>query len=128
MRHSGSGPGYDLRNYFLLWVGCMAGAWCSFASRKVILTFFDLSRLEEDRVDPPLRLIFAGLLTGILGLIFATGFANVTVGTFNGATFLHSGTTALLIGALAGIAEQALPGAITQKAQTILNLNAAKAT
>jgi hypothetical protein len=67
---------YRYRTFFLLWTGCMVGAWCSFASRKVVLTFFDLGQLEEDRIDPPLRLIFAGMLTSILGLVFVTGFAN----------------------------------------------------
>ena len=128
LRYSGVAPWYGNRNYLLLWIGCMVGAWCSFASRKVILTFFDLARIEEDRVDPPLRLIFAGLLTVILGLIFATGFADRVVGTFHASNFLTHGSIALLIGALAGISEQALPGAITQKARSILSLDGGKAT
>jgi hypothetical protein len=107
------------RNFLLLWSGSMIGVWCSFASRKVIMSFFDLARIEEDRVDPPLRLIFTGLLTSILGLIFVTGFANIVVGTFEGAKFLNDGSIALLTGALSGLAEKALPGAIMQRAQTI---------
>jgi hypothetical protein len=107
------------RTFFLLWTGCMVGAWCSFASRKVVLTFFDLAQLEEDRIDPPLRLIFAGLLTSILGLVFVTGFANVVIGTFEGAKILHSGSIALLSGALSGMAEKALPAAVMQRAQSL---------
>jgi hypothetical protein len=114
------------RNFLLLWSGCMIGVWCSFASRKVVMTFFDLTRIEEDRVDPPLRLIFSGLLTSILGLIFITGFANIVVGTFEGAKFLQDGAVALLIGALSGMAEMALPGAIMQRAQTIFQSEEAK--
>ncbi len=104
----------------------MIGVWCSFAARKAILTFFDLARIEEDRLDPPLRLIFSGLLTFILGLIFLTGFANVVVGTFQGAHFIHDGAVALLIGALSGIAEKALPVAILQRAQTIFQFESGK--
>ncbi|MGQ0686369.1 hypothetical protein [Bradyrhizobium sp.] len=107
------------RTFFLLWTGCMIGAWCSFASRKVVLTFFDLAQLEEDRIDPPLRLIFAGLLTSILGLVFVTGFANVVIGTFEGAKILQSGSIALLAGALSGMAEKALPAAVMQRAQSL---------
>lgn len=107
------------RTFSLLWAGCMVGAWCSFASRKVVLTFFDLAQLEEDRIDPPLRLIFAGLLTSILGLVFVTGFANVMIGTFEGAKILHSGSVALLSGALSGMAEKALPAAVMQRAQSL---------
>lgn len=118
----------DYRNFFLLWSGCMVGVWCSFAARKAVLTFFDLARIEEDRLDPPLRLIFSGLLTFILGLIFLTGFANVVVGTFEGAKFIHDAAVALLIGALSGIAEKALPVAILQRAQTIFQFESAKKT
>lgn len=114
------------RNFLLLWSGCMIGVWCSFASRKVIMGFFDLAGIEEDKVDPPLRLIFSGLLTSILGLIFVTGFANIVVGTFEGAKFLNNGSVALLIGALSGLAEKALPGAIMQRAQTIFQFEGAK--
>jgi hypothetical protein len=116
----------DYRNFFLLWSGCMIGVWCSFAARKAVLTFFDLARIEEDRLDPPLRLIFSGMLTFILGLIFLTGFANVVVGAFEGAKFIHDGAVALLIGALSGIAEKALPVAILQRAQTIFQFEGAK--
>lgn len=116
----------DYRNFFLLWSGCMIGVWCSFAARKAVLTFFDLARIEEDRLDPPLRLIFSGLLTFILGLIFLTGFANVVVGTFEGTKFIQDGAVALLIGALSGIAEKALPVAILQRAQTVFQFESAK--
>src|SRR5262249_53369472 len=52
---------FGYTNVFILWAGCMAGAWASFASRRVVLGFFDLVRLEEDQIEPPLRLIFAGV-------------------------------------------------------------------
>ena len=110
---------FRYRAFFLLWTGCMIGAWCSFASRKVVLTFFDLGQLEEDRIDPPLRLIFAGLLTSVMGLVFVTGFANVVIGTFEAAKILQSGSVALLAGALSGMAEKALPAAVMQRAQSL---------
>jgi hypothetical protein len=110
---------FHYRTFFLLWTGCMIGAWCSFASRNVVLTFFDLGQLEEDRIDPPLRLIFAGLLTSVMGLVFVTGFANVVIGTFEGAKILHSGSIALLAGALSGMAEKALPAAVMRRAQSL---------
>jgi hypothetical protein len=110
---------YHYRTFFLLWTGCMIGAWCSFASRKVALAFFDLGQLEEDRIDPPLRLIFAGLLTSILGLVFVTGFANLVIGTFEASKMLTNGSVALLLGALSGMAEKALPAAVMQRAQTL---------
>lgn len=115
---------YRYRNVFLVWAGCMAGAWASFASRKVVLVFTDLGALEEDRVEPPLRLVFVGVLTTILALIFVTGFANVIVGGFSAANVLLTGSVATLVGAFAGLAEKALPAAMMQRAQTFISSNA----
>lgn len=112
---------YAYRHAFIVWTGCMAGAWASFASRKVKLGFYDLGNLEEDSISPGLRLLFAGVLTSFLLLIFATGFANVVVGGFDASRALASGSTALLVGAFSGLSEQALPAAVMQRAQAFLS-------
>lgn len=113
-------PVYRYRNILLVIVGCMAGAWASFASRKVVLAFDDLASLEEDKLDPPVRLVFAGVLTVILVLVFSTGFAQVVIGGFDAGKVLKSGSIALLFGTLAGLAEKALPAAIMQRANTFI--------
>jgi hypothetical protein len=112
---------YQYRNFLLILCGCMAGAWASFASRKVILSFEDLAALEEDRLEPPIRLLFAAVLTTILALIFVTGFGNVVVGGFDASDVLRSGSIATLTGALAGLAEKALPAAMMQRASSFLS-------
>jgi hypothetical protein len=112
---------YSHRNFFLTWSGCMAGAWASFASRKVTLVVGDLVALEEDRIEPQLRLLFAGVLTMILGLIFSTGVADINVGSFQTSNILKSGSIAFLIGAFAGLAEKALPSAVMARATTVIN-------
>ena len=111
---------YQYRNFFLVWTGCMAGAWASFASRNVTLAFNDLVALEEDRIEPQLRLLFTGVLTIILALIFTTGVADIHVGTFQASNILRSGSVALLIGAFAGLAEKALPSAVMARANTVI--------
>lgn len=117
---------YRYRNVFLVLGGCMAGAWASFASRKVSLSFDDLAALEDDKLEPPLRLAFAGVLTTVLILVFCTGFANVVIGSFNGSRVLSSGSVAVLIGALAGLAEKALPAAIMQRATAFISASDGK--
>jgi hypothetical protein len=108
-------------NICLVWVGCMGGAWASFASRKVELGFFDLIALEEDRIEPWLRLIFAATLTTILMLIFVTGVADIQVGQFEASRFVNSGSVALLTGAFAGLAEKALPSAMLARASSVIS-------
>lgn len=108
------------RTVFLVWAGSMAGAWASFASRKVTLSFVDLVALEEDRIEPPLRLLFTGTLTTILALVFATGVADVEVGSFKASSLVHSGTVALLLGTFAGLAEKVLPSAVMSRATSVI--------
>jgi hypothetical protein len=110
----------EYRYFFVLWAGCMLGTWASFASRRVTLGFHDLVALEEDRVEPALRLVFAGSLTVILGLVFSTGLANVEVGAFSASGLKESGSIAFLTGAFAGISEKVLPSAILTRASNIL--------
>lgn len=106
--------------FFVLWTGCMVGTWASFASRRVTLGFHDLVALEEDRIEPALRLLFAGSLTMILGLVFSTGMADIELGSFAASQLKESGAVALLTGAFAGISEKVLPSAILSRASTII--------
>ncbi|MDP9416131.1 MAG: hypothetical protein M3Q08_18975 [Pseudomonadota bacterium] len=117
---------YHYRHLFLVLSGCMAGAWASFASRKMVLGFFDLAALEEDQTEPPLRLIFTAVLTTILVLIFTTGFADVRIGSFQASNVLHSGATAVLLGALSGLSEQALPAALMMRANAFIKAGEGK--
>jgi hypothetical protein len=109
------------RTVFLTITGAFIGGWASFATRKVVLSFEDLAALEDDRVEPPLRLIFTGILTTVLFLVFATGFANVSVGQFTSAAVLGSGSVATLTGLLAGLSEKILPAAILKQATTLIS-------
>jgi hypothetical protein len=111
---------HRFRKVFLVWTGSMAGAWASFASRKVVLAFADLVALEEDRIEPQLRLLFTGTLTMILALVFATGVADIEVGAFKASMLVQSGTVALMLGAFAGLAEKALPSAVMSRATSII--------
>lgn len=98
----------------------MVGAWLSFGTRKVVLSFYDLIRLEDDQIEPGLRLIFTGLLTHILLLMVATGVLDITVGTFHAFGFFASASVAFLFGAICGLSEKALPTALSQRASSIL--------
>jgi len=106
---------HRFREFFSMLAGCFLGTWLSFSIRRVQLTFDDLARLEQDLLDPSIRLLFVGGLTIVVGLLLATKAVVITVGGFNSA-FLDSGTAAVLIGCLCGIGEIGLPTAIAQRA------------
>lgn len=107
----------------IAWAGSMLGAWASFAIRKPDFHFEDLTLIEKDRVDPALRLIFCGLLTIILCLLFTSGSADVSIGNFKASDMTHSDTSAWLVGLLCGISEMALPTLVSQRASSFINHN-----
>jgi hypothetical protein len=112
---------YPYRNLLVLWAGCMVGTWLSFGARRVMLSFNDLGRLENDMLEPSMRLIFTGTFSVVLGFIFICGLINLELGGFHTEELLRSGTRALLLGMFCGLSEQALPGAVTRRAAQFFN-------
>lgn len=111
---------YRFRYVFLVLTGCMAGTWASFAARKVVLGFLDLAVLEQDRLDPALRLTFTAVLTTFLTLVIVTGMIDIVIGEFHASQLKDSGTVALLTGAFSGLTEQTLPAALFDRAKNFL--------
>lgn len=106
---------HDFRNFFLLTTGASVGTWLSFSLRRPVLSFLDLATLEEDRLDPGLRVLFVTALASIVGLLLWTGAVTIGVGTFTTINFGH-GATAFLIGLLLGIAERTMATAVEKRA------------
>lgn len=108
---------YAFRNFFLLAAGTAVGTWLSFSLRRVVLTFDDLAVLEEDRLDPGLRVLFMVGLVSVVGLLFWTGVIRFSIGAYDSQSAMQShGAWALLVGLLAGIAERALGTAVSRRA------------
>jgi hypothetical protein len=108
---------HAFRNLFLLATGSVVGTWLSFLLRRVALTFDDLAVLEEDRLNPSIRVLFMIALTTVLGLLFWSKAVVAGIGDFQSAPALYShGAWALLLGLLAGIAERTLGTAVSRRA------------
>jgi hypothetical protein len=107
-------------HFLFLWSGCMVGVWLSFGARKTILKFEDLPILDEDRLEPYIRLIFCGLLTITIGLLFSTKALVVKLGAVSSEQITESVQTSILIGALCGLGEKILPSKIAQQVSKLL--------
>lgn len=114
---------WNYREGFLLAAaGSAIGTWISFSIRRVNLGFDDLGILEEDLLDPSLRVIFVFLLTTVVWLLFSTGAVNLEIGNLKTAELsnphstLPIGSIALLVGIFCGISERALATAISGRA------------
>jgi len=114
------------KNFSLLWFGCMAGVWLSFGARKVCFRFEDLHIPEEDRLEPFVRLCFAGIITIIFGLMFSTGAVEVKVGGILLADFTNNSQIALLLGMVLGFSETVLPSILASKTSAFLRMEQSK--
>lgn len=112
----------EITGFLYLWGSCMAGVWLSFGARKVILTFDELAILEEDRLNPAIRLVFAGLLTTVVGLIISTDAIVLELGGLKASAFTMDTKIALLVGGFCGLSEQALSTKVAQHASDFLGL------
>jgi hypothetical protein len=110
----------DKKNFFLLTAGSAVGTWLSFSIRRVTLAFEELAVLEEDLLDPILRVLFVMGLTSLVGLLFWTGAVNLEVGDMKTISFKISGSISLLAGAFCGIAERSLATAISGRAAALV--------
>ena len=107
---------YAFRNFLLLIPGACVGIWLSFALRRGTLSFQDLAALEEDRLDPVMRVLFVVGLTSVVGLLLWTKAVTFGVGNFTTQDFYQHGATALLVGLLLGIAERTMATAVQKRA------------
>lgn len=94
--------------------GAAIGTWLSFSIRRVELSFENLAVLEEDLLDPSVRVIFVIGLTMTACLLFWNGAMNIEIGNLKTSNFV--GATAFLVGLFAGISERALATAISGRA------------
>ncbi len=107
-------------NFMLLWVGCFLGVWLSYGIRTVTVTLDDLINTDSDRLLPRVRLVFAGSLTMVVGLLFIVGAIEVKLGTFVVTKIASSAPLAFLVGALCGISETSLPGVASKRAANFI--------
>jgi hypothetical protein len=109
---------YEHRSFLLAACGAAIGTWTSFSVRQVNFTFEDLVMVEENALDPPIRIMFVIVLTMAACLLFWTGAINLEVGSLKTQPehFKLAGSVALLIGLFCGLSERALATAIAGRA------------
>jgi len=108
------------QNLAIFEMGTMLGVWLSFGTRKPILKFDDLHILEEDRLEPVVRLIFAGILAGTVALVFYLRVVTLTLGAINTDQIANNAWAALLFGVLSGVGEKALATNVSHQAAVLL--------
>lgn len=108
-------------NYLYLWCGCMLGIWISFGARKTILSFDELTTIEEDRLEPMMRLLFTGSIAVIFALLFYKNAITLNFGTISTKEISNDSFTAIIFGIMLGLSEQVLGKKITKKAASLFD-------
>lgn len=103
-------------NFMLLWIGCFIGVWLSYGIRTTTIVLNDLVITDADRLAPFTRLIFAGVFSMILGLLFLYGVVDVRIGEYSLTQISHNPIIAFLIGVFCGISELSLPASVGKRA------------
>ncbi|NFT58433.1 hypothetical protein FDF33_14810 [Clostridium botulinum] len=113
---------YLFNKYIFVFQGSMIGAWISFGARKVELKFEELSIIENDRLNPIIRLIFIGISSVVLLLFINSEIITFSVGGFKSENICNSIESQVLIGVIAGLLEYKVSIGIFNKASNIIDL------
>ena len=111
---------YLFANFMLLWIGCFLGVWLSYGIRTSVFTLQDLTVTDSDRLRPGIRLLFAGCLTMILGIMFMLGVVQLSIGNYSLTDFSSKPMLAFLVGTFCGISELMLPTAVGKRASDFI--------
>src|SRR5690242_19588090 len=107
----------DILGHILILIsGCMAGVWVSFGARNVEFAFENLVMPERDRLEPQIRLLFAGVVALLFGIALSLRVIEIQMGSVSTSKISESIWLAFLIGAFCGLSEKALTDTITQRA------------
>lgn len=107
--------------YCLPFIGALLGTWISFGARKFNITFEQLSLLEEDMMEPALRLIYIGVCAMVFMLFLNTHLINFGIGDVSTLMIKENCEIQLSIGVLCGLIESKIGINIYQKAVNILS-------
>lgn len=105
--------------YLRVFMGSLVGTWISFGVRKFNIIFEHLSIIEEDMMEPFIRLIYIGICSIILLLFLNTGFLSINIGNLSTSEIKVNNEMQCTIGILCGLIESKIGINIYNKAITI---------
>jgi hypothetical protein len=112
-------PWAGVRNYGLLVIGAVVGAWLSVAATRWSVAFEDLSNFLDSKVEPAVRMLFVVVLAFAIGVALQTELLKITLGEVELKSFESSVPVALLLGLVSGVSERALATRFIEGARTL---------
>ncbi|CAD0221306.1 hypothetical protein [Chryseobacterium sp. JV274] len=106
-------------NFLFIWCASLLGVWLSFGARKTTLTFEELTTIEEDRLEPTIRLIFVGIISMIFALLFYKEAVVLEIGKISTKAVTTDSFTAIIFGIFLGLSEKFIGQKLTKKATSL---------
>ncbi len=106
-------------NFLYLWSASLVGVWISFATRKPVLTFEELITIEEDRLEPSLRLILVGIISMVFALLFYKEAITMTFGPVSSKNISTDAFIAMIFGISLGLSEKIIGSNLTKRANAV---------
>ncbi|WP_394665467.1 hypothetical protein [uncultured Chryseobacterium sp.] len=106
-------------NFLFIWCSSLLGVWLSFGARKTTLTFEELTTIEEDRLEPALRLVFVGIISIIFALLFYKKAIVLEIGQISTKEVATDSFTAIIFGIFLGLSEKFIGQKLTKKATSL---------
>ncbi|MDR6463344.1 hypothetical protein [Chryseobacterium sediminis] len=106
-------------NFLFIWCASLLGVWLSFGARKTTLTFEELTIIEEDRLEPDIRLIFTGIISMIFALLFYREAIVLEIGQISTKKVASDSFTAIIFGVFLGLGEKFIGQKLTKKATSL---------
>jgi hypothetical protein len=106
-------------NFLFIWCASLVGVWLSFGARKTILTFEELITIEEDRLEPIIRLIFVGVMALMFSLLFYKEAIVLEIGKISTKSISTDSFIAIIFGVFLGLSEKLIGQKLTKKATSL---------
>lgn len=107
-------------SFLVMLVGCFLGVTLSYAARTTTLTLGDLVMPDAERLSPIVRLLVSAGWAIIFGYFLSLEVVVFQVGIVTTKSFGSQPALAFLLGAMCGLSNLTLPGAVLKKVSDLL--------
>lgn len=107
-------------SFLIMLVGCFLGVTLSYAARTTTLTLSDLVTPDTERLHPIVRLLVSGGWAVVFGYFLSLEIVAFQVGAVTTKSFGSQPSLAFLLGAMCGLSNLTLPGAVLKKVNDLL--------
>lgn len=106
--------------YCMSYLGAMLGTWISFGARRFNIEFTQLSNLEDDMMEPWIRLVYIGMCSIIVILFINSGIITIKIGSISLKNIKTNLELQTIIGIICGLVESKIGVNIYKKAINII--------